>query len=216
MKESYISIIVPVYNVQNHLKRCLDSLINQTMKEIEIIIVNDGSTDSSREICEEYAQLDSRITLINQENQGVAGARNTGIRAVKTKYLMFVDADDWVTPSFCESAFKVIESQQADVVMFDFYAINQSKMWIQTEFDDTVKVLSKDDAMRYLVDKIGNIVWNKIYSAELFQDISFPTGRCYEDIGTLCFVIEKANKICYLNQALYYYFYRGASCIIQI
>ena len=211
MKKKLLSVIIPVYNVEQYLKRCLDSVVAQSLQEIEIIIVNDGSTDSSEEICEEYAKQDSRIVMIHQNNQGISAARNAGINAASTEYLMFVDSDDWVVPEFCQCAYEAIVKKDADLILFDFYSVNQAKMWIQTDLKEDIIDLSKDEAMTYLIEKIGNNAWNKIYSAKLFQNLKFPVGRNYEDIGTVCFLVEKAEKIGYLNKALYYYCYREKS-----
>ena len=112
-----ISIIVPVYNVEKYLERCLDSLINQTLKDIEIICINDGSTDNSSEILKEYAKKDSRIIIINQNNQGISVARNNGMNKAKGKYIGFVDSDDWVDLDFFEKLYKAAEKHNAQIAV---------------------------------------------------------------------------------------------------
>lgn len=113
---SKVSIIVPVYNVENYLSRCLNSLINQTLKDIEIICVNDGSTDGSSAILEEFAQKDSRIRIVNKENGGLSSARNEGLKYVTSDYVGFVDSDDWIEPDTYESALSAVQKTNADIV----------------------------------------------------------------------------------------------------
>lgn len=206
-----VSVIIPVYNMQDYLRRCLDSIINQTLKEIEIIIVNDGSTDSSKKICEEYCEKDSRVILINKENGGVAAARNIGIQNAHAEYLMFLDSDDWVTPDFCESAYRAAVGNKADLVLFDFYNVNSKKRTYPGRPTVEMGMLSKEQAMDYVFSGIGSFAWNKLYKAELFDDICFPEGRSYEDIGIIHLIIDKAQKIYCLKIPLYYYFYRDNS-----
>ena len=113
-----ISVIIPVYNTENYLKECLNSVINQTFKDIEIICVNDGSTDNSLSILEEYARTDSRIKIINQKNQGVSSSRNNGIKSARGEYIMFLDSDDLYKPDLCEKVVEKIDSQSPDIVMW--------------------------------------------------------------------------------------------------
>lgn len=120
LKNPDISIIVPVYNVEKYLPQCLESLINQTYANIEIICVNDGSTDNSLEILDKYAKRDSRIIVINQKNSGVSVARNAALKIISGKYLMFVDGDDWIELNNCETAYNLIEKYNADVVMWSY------------------------------------------------------------------------------------------------
>ena len=119
-KQPLISIIIPVYNVERYLAQCLDSVINQTYPNLEIICVNDGTTDSSGQILEQYAQKDGRIVVIVQENQGLSGARNTGLKHVHGKYIMFVDSDDWIELETCEDAVIAAEKHNADLVMWSY------------------------------------------------------------------------------------------------
>lgn len=122
-----VSVIVPVYKVEPYLRQCLDSLIGQTKQEIEIILIDDGSPDNCGQICEEYAKKDSRIKVFHQENQGLAQTRNNGLEASTADYIMFVDSDDWVAPTFCEQAYQLITEKHADMVIFEYSQIKAGK-----------------------------------------------------------------------------------------
>ncbi len=210
-----ISIIVPVYNVEPYLNRCLDSIINQSMKEIEILVINDGSTDKSGEICDEYAKLDDRIKVIHQKNGGLSNARNAGLEQAQGKYIMFVDSDDYVEKDFCIIPFKAAEKNCADLVMFRYshiidgatftfpsnyknLSIKNGKKSIQEAFDIMFKITS-----------VG--VWNKLYKKCLFKSIRFPEGMIYEDIGTSYKLLLESNSIYFINSVLYYYQLRNDS-----
>lgn len=173
-----VSVIVPVYNSKLYLRRCLDSILNQTYLNFELIIVNDGSTDSSKDILRKYANLDDRIVIINQNNMGRAVARNTGIENVTGDYIMFVDSDDYVGPNFISDAVKAIV-EDTDIVCFG--------MTIKTEHEDKQyisiqenKSLTKEEAMRLLIN--DNYLWNKMYRKSLFDNVKFPVGKDYEDV----------------------------------
>ena len=178
-----ISIIVPVYNKEKYIKKCVDSLIKQSYSDIEIILVDDGSTDKSPEICDEYAERDSRIRVIHRENGGLSVARNTGIENANGKYLMFVDADDWVAVDFCEAALKSISENDADIAVFGICYVEEKEQNIQGSQLYKNELLDNSQALeRLLTEEIRNYVCNKIFKASLFLEIRFVEGKLWEDL----------------------------------
>ena len=207
-----ISIIVPVYNVEPYLKRCLDSIVNQSMKEIEILVIDDGSTDKSAEICDDYAMFDNRIKVIHQKNGGLSRARNVGLNQAQSKYIMFVDSDDFVERDFCKIPYEIAEKNDCDLVMFCFrYLKNglETGKNNSTELDDSF--LSKENAVLFMNTVIHDYIWNKLYKAELFKNSSFPNNRLFEDIGTFYKLLLKSKTIYFTNSVLYNYAVRSNS-----
>ena len=201
--EPAVSIIIPVYNVQPYLNKCIDSILDQSMKEIEIILVDDGSTDGSAAICDEYARRDDRILVIHKANEGLSCARNDGIAAANSPYIMLVDGDDWVDTFFVERPYNMATLLDADIVWFerDRYTVTGG-----SEADRFVcheGGISKEDAFRF--NLLHAVAWLGLYRRELFDSIHFPPGRYYEDIGTTYKLIQASNRICFLDSVLYHY-----------
>ena len=203
-----VSIIIPVYNAEKHLHKCLDSIINQTYKNIEIICINDGSTDNSLQILEEYAQKDRRIKIINQENKGVSVARNIGIKFTQTEYIMFVDSDDWIELETCELALNQIEKHQADICCFGVFEVSDNRIYSrdweirhlnQSENQD----IDIDTKKAFIVNSVGKLFKTKFIKE---NDILFPSNiKNGEDaiFNLICFY--KDAKYTLLNKILYYY-----------
>ena len=203
-----ISVIVPVYNVEPYLKRCLNSIIEQSLKKIEIILIDDGSTDRSGLICDEYAKIDSRITVIHQKNGGLSSARNIGIKLAKGDYIMFVDSDDYVMIDYCKLPFEIAKEKNADIVLFPFFYVGKNKNKLDDE-EDGFK--SKQEAFDIILKKAGVNAWSKLYRRCLFDDVKFPEGFYYEDNATTYKLILNADRIYYTNNRLYYYCFREGS-----
>ncbi len=209
-----VSVIVPVFNVENYLKRCLDSLVNQTLNDLEIIIVNDGSTDGSSMICEEYDKKFSNIKYISQKNKGLSGARNTGISIASGEYLGFVDSDDFVKKDMFEFLYNNAKKYNVDI----------SCCGHETYYDDgsiklntkkgIKKFYSKSEALDYflLQEYFDIVTWNKIYKKELFENIEFPVGKIYEDMQTIYKLIDVSNGL-YLDSTPKYYYYKRKNSI---
>lgn len=207
-----ISVIIPVYNSEKYLRDCLNSIQKQTMKEIEVIIINDGSTDSSREICEEFIRNDKRFRLTTIENQGQGNARNIGISQSKGKYLMFVDSDDQVDKDYCKIPYQIAEKNQADVVLFSYIRNINGTEKASADMQIQSGPISNKDAMNLVLRRsVGTFVWNKLFSRRLFDDVSFPTGMWYEDVGTTYKLIHRAKNIYYIDKPLYVYYQRPLS-----
>ncbi|MFF3023905.1 glycosyltransferase family 2 protein [Gottfriedia sp. NPDC057948] len=198
-----VSIIVPIYNVEKYLTRCLDSLINQTYTNIEIILINDGSLDKSDEIAMNYVNLDKRIKLFNQSNQGQAKARNVGISKSTGDYIMFVDSDDWLDTSCISCCVDEILKKDADLVIFDMNLIKKNATYY----------LSYD--LSIYGSHSGPC--NKLYSKKLWVDKYFPIGVWYEDLGIMPIIVKNARNKVKINKALYNYdFTRESSQSHQI
>ena len=210
MKKEKISVIVPIYNVEKYLRRCLDSIINQTYKNLEIILVNDGSKDNSFEICKEYKNKDKRIVLIDQKNAGLSAARNSGIDIATGDYIGFVDSDDVLSTKMYEFLLKSIKESNSDISLCLFKSFNNN-----IEFDNNYNniVLGKDGAIKeLLIDrKIASHACDKLYKKELFNGIRFPKGKKYEDIPVIYKLFLKANNISFVDTELYGYFIREDS-----
>lgn len=209
-----VSIIVPIYKVEKVLTRCLDSLCRQSLRDIEIILIDDASPDRCGEICEQYAMEDERIRVFHHlENKGVSAARNTGIAHASADYLMFVDGDDWVHEDFCKLPYECAVQKQADLVMFDCKRINHDD---STELEknengrDFIK-LTCLEAIELMFRGEGVSVCNKLYSRKLFNTISFPEGFSYEDVGTTHRAVLLADTIYFLDKVLYFHCYRDGS-----
>lgn len=213
MREPLCSIIVPIYNVEAVLSRCIDSLIGQQYQNIEIILVNDGSTDSSEAICREYLNRDSRLKLINKENGGLSSARNTGLKLCKGEYIFFVDSDDYVTSDFCSVGVDGFLNHNADVVIFGFNNIFVDTNKIIKKHCRKSRVISKEEALKgTLIDGyINSLAWNKAYKRELFDDIRYPEGMVFEDVGTTYKIFDKANIIYISSNITYNYELRNGS-----
>ena len=215
-----ITVIVPVYNVENYLEKCLDSLINQTYKNLEIIVINDGSTDNSGEICQEYAQKDNRIVYIEKENGGQAEARNMGLDRMTGSYVTFVDSDDWVELDYVETLYKKITEYQADIAVGNYYSFNQTEgMYCFYIFGDSYyeKVYDNVSIFENLYEsqdmkKFAFIFpWGKLYKASLLDDLRFDNGKLAEDAYLNQKIYLLAERIVYLNKGLYAYCQRAGS-----
>jgi len=210
-----ISIIVAVYNVYDYVSKCLESLIRQTLKDIEIICVNDGSTDKSLEILTQYAQKDTRIKIINQENKGVAAARNAGLDVAQGEYIQFVDGDDWVNFNLCERVYNLAKKNDSDIVMFDaaFYDNNKSCVIAGNFFDIKKWKNHKDENSFHTYKDCKSIFYgnlsaaNKLYKKSFIDNIDckFPLNIRFEDHLFHLHSIFCADKINILCEKHYYY-----------
>lgn len=197
-----ISIIVPVYNAEKYLKKCLDSLVNQTKKELEFILINDGSTDKSEEIIKTYK--DKRIKYFKHKNQGIGKTRNFGIEKSSGKYIMFLDSDDYFSNDACEILYKEAEKEKADLIVFDYYRVEKGNLnEVKIESFNATNI--KDDPNLLLKVNLGPC--NKIYKSDLIKnnDIKFEENLKYEDTLFVVKAIYNAKKIIKLNRFLHYY-----------
>lgn len=200
MENSLISVIVPVYNVEPYLRQCLDSIISQTYRNIEIIVIDDGSTDGCPQICDEYRERDGRVVIFHTENRGLSAARNLGIDKARGEWIMFVDSDDWVEPDYCRLPYEAAVEHDADLVIFSII-LEGSTEESQKQDNNISGVLSAREA----VVNGRPAAWNKFYHRSLFNMVRYPEGRLFEDIATTHRIIYQAKKIIFLNERLYHY-----------
>ena len=207
MSTPIISIIVPVYNVEKYLHQCVQSILDQTIQNIEIILVNDGSTDMSSTICNEFKEKDHRIVVINKANGGLSDARNIGIKAAKGKYIAFVDSDDFIHKEMLKKMYQRIIIDGSDMAVCGYiqYYNNVKKNEQYIYGKDEVICPAQFFGSILSDEKIGNYAWNKIYKKELFAEVTFPKGKAFEDINTTYKLVLLSDKISIINEALYYY-----------
>lgn len=202
--QELISVIVPVYNVEKYLPKCLDSIIRQTYKKLEIILVDDGSPDNCPQICDEYAKKDKRIKVIHQPNGGLSMARNAGLKIATGEYIGFIDSDDFIEPDMYEYLLKGIKEHEADISTCTFYLEKKEEFYVRYWASHIIyNRLGALDALERL--KINNYAWNKLYKKSLWDGIEFPAGKNYEDALTLYKVFNKTKKTVCLPEAKYYY-----------
>lgn len=199
----FISIVVPVYNVKDYVSECLLSLIGQSYEQIEILVVDDGSTDGSGEICDEFAKNNARLKVFHKKNGGLSSARNYGIKKAKGEYVCLVDSDDWVKKDFVARMVEAAEREDADMVVCG-YNDCVPKQKIMSGENATVKLLLEQENMEI-------IAWNKMYRRSLFEDVFYPDGENYEDNLTTYKLLSKAGKVVYLSESLYVYRERAGS-----
>lgn len=212
-----VSIIVPVYNVEKYLRKCLDSLINQTLKDIEIICINDGSTDKSLEILEEYKNRDSRIILLNQENSGQSIARNNGIKKATGEYIGFVDPDDWVDLDYYEKLYNAASTNDTDIAVGGIIRVTGIKKKKFLNFEK--ETITDNTNLKFELCDVPekSYVWNKIYKTEKLKEIGleFEKGIFYEDCIFTPQALFYLGQIVTVPNIYYYYLRRGNSTVKQ-
>ena len=211
-----VSVIIPVYNVEKYLEECLQSVCKQTLKDIEIICINDGSTDKSGQILKDFAKKDKRIVLIEQENQGVSIARNNGIKVAKGEYIGFVDSDDWIDPDFYEKLYQSAKKFDTDIALAghkSYIDEKSGKEKITVKYNKEKVITNFNRKMSSL--ELCGAVWNKIYKPNLILEnqVWFPEGRTYEDGIWNLHVFYLAKKICTVPKCFYHYRYNLTSIV---
>ena len=208
-----LSVVVPVYNVGKYLDRCIKSIINQTYKNLEIILVDDGSVDASGKICDKYAFKDKRINVIHKENEGLSEARNTGIKLSKGDYITFVDSDDYIDERMYEILIHDLEYYDVDIATCDYLRVEDYSK--KTEISNEVNIYGKKEALIKLLrnEEYKDYAWNKIYKKKLFDGVLYPKGRVQEDVATTYKLILNANSVSYNKSKLYFYLKRKGSIL---
>lgn len=206
-KEDLITIVIPIYKVEKYLKKCINSVLNQTYQNLEIILVNDGSPDNCPQICEQYAEKDNRIKVLHKENGGLSDARNAGIDIAKGKYITFIDSDDYVTNDYVEYMYKLIKKYNTKMSTCEAQRVNTEKEASITEYTENIEVLTKKELFYKILfaQKSDVSACFKLYETELFSDIRYPKGVVYEDTATTYKLIEKCDKIATGNKKCYFY-----------
>lgn len=219
MEKPLITVIVPVYKVENTLEKCVESIKNQTYKNLEIILVDDGSPDRSGEMCDEFAKADDRIRVIHKANGGQSSARNVGLDSMNGEYVCFVDSDDWIEENMYEKLYSLIIDNEADIACCGI--IKEYGNGKIERFDpyynetDGVKVYTKFEALKESLRncKITYSLWDKLYDKKIFDSLRMTVGKIYEDMEIIPKCIEKAERIVYTPELLYHYNQIGESTI---
>ncbi|MGL5989238.1 glycosyltransferase family 2 protein [Cetobacterium sp.] len=208
-----ISIIVPVYNVEKYLEQCLDSILAQTFKNFEVILVNDGSTDSSGEICDRYTKIDSRIMVFHKINDGVSNTRNLGVQKSKGKYVVFIDSDDYIMKNYCKILIESIEELKSDIVVCKMVREIPKK----EDLNYTKQFFNRVESLIKMFQ--GNLyrfsLSGKIYRADIIKKYKFPKGMIHEDMGTVYKYFLEAKNIVYIDYIGYVYFHRENSILTK-
>ena len=213
-----ISIIVPIYNVESYLEQCLNSIINQTYKNLEIILINDGSTDNSGKICDLYAKKDSRITVIHKKNGGLSDARNTGLSIATGEYIAFIDSDDFIELNMYQVLYRNAIMYNADIVWCNYYDFSNNSRSCPNiisknniyNLDSNPETFAKDLLYMYKMDAH---VWCRLYKKSLFNSLKFPFNKTFEDIFILLPLLFSAKKIICITDTLYNYRVRNNSIV---
>lgn len=213
-----ISVIVSIYNVQNYVEKSIRSIQNQTYKNLEIILVDDGATDNSGKICDEYAAKDSRIKVIHKKNGGLSSARNEGIKVATGEYIAFVDGDDWIDEGMYEDMLRAIQNFDADIAICNYKEI--SKKGVRDTSNEDVTVFEGRETLKVFVEEeeayqIQNAAWNKLYKRSLMGDLRFPEGKLFEDIVYTTKLLAGSKRAVYINKAHYNYIFDRSDSIMN-
>ena len=209
-----ISVIVPVYNVEEYLPRCVDSIVAQTYRNLEIILVDDGTKDNSDQICDAYAARDSRIKVIHKKNGGLSSARNAGMDIAKGEYFGFVDSDDWIEPETYETMLKLALKYDAKMVCGGRYDVDSATG------EKTVGLCPRKEEVISGVEMLGRVflwdqcdsaAWDKLYHRSLFREIRYPSGLICEDVAIFYRLVELTEKVALCDKPMYNYYHREGS-----
>lgn len=209
-----VTVVIPIYNVEKYLRKCVDSVIRQSYKQLEIILVDDGSTDASGKICDGYKNIDSRVIVIHKDNGGLSDARNVGIAAANGTYLVFVDSDDYIHHKTIEILLRTLLDNDADMSCCGYKDVFENNEY-EDEIIDDYKIYAWDKVETLkkilLSQNITNSAWAKLYKKSLFENVRFPVGRIFEDQGTTYKIVDKIHKAVFVDAILWYYLIRGTS-----
>lgn len=207
-----ISVIVPIYNLQNYIDRCIKSIINQTYQNLEIILVDDGSTDDSREICDKWEKADKRIHCIHKLNGGLSSARNVGIDNATGNFIAFVDGDDWIDSRMYETLYTAIAATNGEIAMCGMY-LSDGKRKRKYKCISKAQIYDKKSVIKEILleHSVDVSVCNKLYRKEVFESLRFPLGENNEDAAVVLGSIENVSRAVHVGVPLYYYFQRDGS-----
>ncbi len=212
-----ISVIIPVYNVEAYLPKCIESVICQTYSEIEIILVDDGSTDESGAICDSYALKDKRILVFHKENGGLSDARNYGLAKAQGDYIAFIDGDDYIAPEMLQLLYEKMQTDHSDMAVCSYYFVDEKGNLLVAQNGESPiydEILFGNDAIHKLEHHkkwYFTVAWNKLYRSCIFRDIKFPQNKCHEDEYVAHHIFHKCKKISFVGKELYFYVQRQGS-----
>ena len=210
-----VSVIIPVYNVEAYLKRCLDSVLGQTYENLQILLIDDGSTDNSGRICEEYIYRSDKIEVIHKSNGGLSDARNCGLDRAEGDYITFIDSDDFIDSDYIAVLVSLIEKYQADISVVGYKSVKTDGVGQTGGGNGQVYEYGPKEALQDLLyqKRLSTSACAKLYCSELFQKIRFPKGELYEDVNTIYKAFLASEKVVYLDCVKYYYYIRRDSIV---
>ena len=210
--DKLISIIVPVYNADAYLRRCVDSILAQSFTEFEALLIDDGSSDGSGPLCDLYEKQDARIRVFHKENNGVSSARNYGLDKASGSYITFLDSDDYVGPDYLRILYEMLEEADADLSILSSANISSADAVFIDSVDQRT-LLSQEEVFQELLrdSKFGFYLWGKLYKCSLFDELRFPLGKTFEDIAVLPCVVARCSRCVFSTAQQYYYFQREGS-----
>lgn len=217
MNEKLVSVIVPIYNLEKYLDKCIESLLGQTYKNLEIWLVDDGSKDSSGAICDKYGAMDERIRVLHQKNGGAAAARNAALKVCTGEYLTFVDGDDYIDENLIKVLVDAMEKQEAQISICGWQDVYENTVVEKSPSVGEMDIYDTEAALENMLyqRRYDTAMWAKLYQRELFEDILFPIGNLYEDIAIIYKVFARAKKVVYVDYAGYYYLLRQQGTTLQ-
>ena len=208
-----ISVIVPVYNVEAYLNRCISSILNQSYNNLEVILVNDGSTDESGEICNKYASIDTRVKVIHKENGGLSDARNKGLECFSGNFITFIDSDDFVHIKYIETLYNICKKSDLKVAICNYLKTSESTINNVLKNED-ISTISSREALSHKDGEWNTMMitaWGKLFHKSLWNELRFPKGMLYEDSATIYKAIYAAEEVAYTLEPLYYYYFNENS-----
>lgn len=219
MKETgaLISVIIPVYNVEHYLVQCLESVVCQTYQNMEIILIDDGSTDSSGSLCDQWAEKDGRIKVVHKENEGLSSARNDGLRVATGEYVAWVDSDDYISADFLEKLYKLLTNHNADMSMCNYYGVYCDEI----TFDGKTRIPDEEFTGKQFMEAAYQTgffmpAWNKLAKRKAYHNVIYPVGKHFEDSAVLRKLVMNCKKIVTTNEPLYYYRRRKNSILSSL
>lgn len=222
IKVEKISVVVPIYNVEKYIDKCINSILNQSYKEIEVILVNDGSTDNCLNLCKQYSKMDSRVLVINKKNGGLSSARNAGIAVATGKYIVFIDGDDYICLDYIEKLYNTIKLSKSDMAVCGVEIVDEvgnktNRLSTGNSYDEFIPFGAEclepyEMEKRYYTCKNGFmfvVTWNKMYLKDIFNNLLFDEGKIFEDEYIFSSMIRKCKKIAFTPDKLYFYVQRN-------
>lgn len=212
-----ISVIIPVYNIQSYINQCIDSVLRQTFKDFELILIDDGSTDQSGIICDWYAEKDERISVYHQENQGLSVARNRGVESARGRFVTFIDSDDYIANNYLQLLYEAAISTGSQIAVCQHYHFQNSVVEEPRKISDPIIMSGREAVLQ--VYKPNSIVfitaWAKLFDTKIIREIPFPVGKIHEDEAVIPKVLYLAKRVCVIEDKLYYYRIRNDSIMAQ-
>ena len=207
-----ISVIIPAYNVEKYLEKCMESVLGQRFNDFEILLIDDGAKDRTPQICDKYASLDTRVKVYHKENGGLSDARNYGLDRMSGRYVTFIDSDDYVDLNYLGYMFDLIKEKKAQIAIVQGQVLLEKEKPLEIK-ETEEKVIKAEDAVRMMLlrREATHTSWGKLYDATLWKKIRFPKGQNYEDYATTYCVFAQANVVAYSNAGLYFYIQRKGS-----